>query len=258
MLAADGARRGPGTALPRVVRPPEHSDTSRREVTSPLRTGTVIGMSTAPSTPARAERHRLADLFLEVGPDAPTLSGSWTTRDLAAHLVVRERRPDAAGGIILSALAKRTEKVQNDIAERPWEELVETVRSGPPSWSPQRIDAVDRATNTIEFFVHHEDVRRASGGWAARELPEDLRHDLHTSLARIAKLLKRQIPDGARLVPTDGGEPIELKAAEPLVTVTGPIGELVLFCYGRQGHSLVDMAGRDDAIERLRTASLGV
>ena len=36
----------------------------------------------------------LCDLFEEVGPDAPTLCGDWTTRDLAAHLVMRERRPD--------------------------------------------------------------------------------------------------------------------------------------------------------------------
>jgi uncharacterized protein (TIGR03085 family) len=227
-------------------------------MTSPTGTGTVGAMSDAPPTAARAERHRLADLFLEVGPDAPTLSGSWTTRDLAAHLVVRERRPDAAGGIIFSALARRTEKVQNDIAERPWEQLVETVRSGPPAWSPQRIDALDRATNTIEFFVHHEDVRRAGDSWTPRELPEDLRRDLSTSLRRIAKLLKRQVPDGAKLVPTDGGEPIVLKQAEPLVTVTGPIGELVLFCYGRQAHAKVELTGQVDAIDRLCTASLGV
>jgi hypothetical protein len=59
-------------------------------------------------------------------------------------------------------------------------------------------------------------------------------------------------------VPTDGGEPIVLKQAEPLVTVTGPIGELVLFCYGRQAHAKVELTGQVDAIDRLCTASLGV
>jgi hypothetical protein len=30
----------------------------------------------------------LCDLFEELGPDAPTLLGAWTTRDLAAHVVL--------------------------------------------------------------------------------------------------------------------------------------------------------------------------
>ena len=48
---------------------------------------------------AESERALFADLLAEVGPDAPTLCGDWTTRDLAAHLVVRERRLDATPGI---------------------------------------------------------------------------------------------------------------------------------------------------------------
>jgi hypothetical protein len=37
------------------------------------------------------ERTQLADLFDELGPDAATLLEPWTVRDLAAHLVMRER-----------------------------------------------------------------------------------------------------------------------------------------------------------------------
>ena len=58
--------------------------------------------------PAQTERAALCELFAEVGPDAHTLCGEWTTRDLAAHLVVRERRPDAAIGIIVSKAAGYT------------------------------------------------------------------------------------------------------------------------------------------------------
>ena len=47
---------------------------------------------------ARAERASLCDLLAEVGPDAPTLCEGWTTALLAAHLVVRERRPDGGPG----------------------------------------------------------------------------------------------------------------------------------------------------------------
>ena len=49
---------------------------------------------------AQLERGRLCDLLLEVGPDAPTLCEGWTAADLAAHLVIRERKPLAAPGIV--------------------------------------------------------------------------------------------------------------------------------------------------------------
>ena len=48
---------------------------------------------------SREERRALCALLDETGPDAPTLCEGWTTGDLAAHLVLRERRPDAAAGV---------------------------------------------------------------------------------------------------------------------------------------------------------------
>ncbi|RQX24838.1 TIGR03085 family protein, partial [Micromonospora chalcea] len=69
---------------------------------------------------ARTEREALADLMLELGPDAPTVNEGWTTRDLAAHLLVRERRPDAAGGILLPPLRGYGESVRRRIAAGPY------------------------------------------------------------------------------------------------------------------------------------------
>ncbi|NDE57953.1 MAG: maleylpyruvate isomerase family mycothiol-dependent enzyme, partial [Acidimicrobiia bacterium] len=106
--------------------------------------------------PARNERHALCDLFLKVGPDAPTLCAGWTTRDLAAHLVVRETRPDAAGGILIRRLAPYGDRVRDKVARTDWTTLVDRVRNGPPRLSPMRIPALDDLTNTLEFFVHHE------------------------------------------------------------------------------------------------------
>ena len=102
--------------------------------------------------------------LVDVGPDAPTLCGDWTTRDLAAHLVVRDRRPDAAPGLVTSFMSGYTEHVRATEAERPYWEIVDRVRKGPPHWSPLRIEALDRLANSLEFFVHHEDVRRAQPG----------------------------------------------------------------------------------------------
>lgn len=212
------------------------------------------------TTPARAEREQLCDLFLEVGPDAPTLCGEWTTRDLAAHLVVRERRPDGAIGILAKPFANYAEKVRKHEADRDYDKIVERVRSGPPLLSPMRPAAAERLANTFEYFVHHEDVRRAHGNWAARDLDDALKKDLLRLFPRAAKMLTRKAPSGLAFVP-DGVEPIVAKkpgADGHSVTVSGPIGELVLFIYGRQAHSLVDLAGPDDSIEAVRSASFGV
>lgn len=208
-------------------------------------------------TAATAERHRLADTFLAVGPDAPTLCDPWTTRDLAAHLVVRERRPDAAVGILAKPFAKYTDKVQGRVATKAWTDLVELVRNGPPAWAPSRLEAVDRAINTTEFFVHHEDVLRAVDGWEPRTLDPELTFDLAGALRR-ARFLVRTSEVGIVLVPTDGGVPVTAKQAEASVTVTGRVGELVLWAFGRQAHAVVDYAGADRDIATVRTASFGL
>jgi uncharacterized protein (TIGR03085 family) len=208
--------------------------------------------------PARRERSELCDLFAELGPDQPTLCGDWTTRDLAAHLVVRERRPDAAVGIIVSKAAGYTDKVQSGVAATEWGALVDTVRSGPPVWSPTRIGKIDELANTVEFFVHLEDVRRAQPTWEPRELDDDLTGTLYGVLTKMAKRLVKNSPVGIVLEPTDGHEPIVAKQAEPSVTVRGPVGELVMFVYGRQAHSKVDGLGDDDSVAAVNATAFGI
>lgn len=208
--------------------------------------------------PARRERAALCDLFAELGPDQPTLCGDWTTRDLAAHLVVRERRPDAAIGIIVSKAAGYTDKVQSGVAARVWDELVGTVRSGPPVWSPTRIGKIDELANTVEFFVHLEDVRRAQPTWEPRDLDDDLTTALHGMLGKMAKRLVKSSPVGIVLEPDDDHEPIVAKQAEPSVTVRGPVGELVMFVFGRQTHSSVEVLGDADSVATVNAASFGI
>jgi uncharacterized protein (TIGR03085 family) len=209
------------------------------------------------TTPAQNERNALCDLFLAVGPDAPTLSGEWTTRDLAAHLVVREGRPDAAVGIVVKPLSGYSENVRRGAAESDWPSLVERVRSGPPRWSPMRFDPIDRATNTIEFFVHHEDVRRAQAEWEPRLLDRGLEHDLLGSLRRAARLLAMRAPAPFSLVTPDGTR-VVAKKGDGEATVHGPVGELVLFIYGRQTHARVDITAPDGVAEALRAARFGI
>ena len=209
------------------------------------------------ATPATMERRRFADELIAAGPDAPTLCTGWTARDLAAHIVLRDRRPDAAAGVIIKGLAGYTAKVQRSIAARAWADLVADVRDGAPL-SPTRLGAIDRLVNTVEFFVHHEDVRRARPEWHARELPVELVDDLYGALARSAKMFTRKAPAGITLAPSDGHDPIVAHDASPMVTVSGPVSELVLWIYGRQAHALVGYVGPDDAVSALQSASFGI
>ena len=124
---------------------------------------------------AQQERNTLCDIFVELGSDAPTLCEGWSTADLAAHLVVRERRPDSGPGLVWPRLAGYTDKVRTTVRDRTsWEELVETVRRGPPIL----LRPFDGAMNTIEYFIHVEDVRRAQDGWEPRPLDPALADSL--------------------------------------------------------------------------------
>lgn len=209
------------------------------------------------TSPARRERDALADLLAARGPDAPTLCAGWAARDLAAHLVVRERRPDAAPGILLRPLAGYSARVQDSIAATPWPRLVELVRTGPPRWSPTALGPVDGLVNTVEMFVHHEDVRRADGGAPPRQLDPPLEQALGARLRTMARVLLRRAPVGVRLAAA-GAEPFDAHRGEPMVTVAGPVGELVLFAYGRQAHAHVELDGPPEAVAALRAAALGL
>jgi uncharacterized protein (TIGR03085 family) len=218
-------------------------------------------VSNAATSVARTERAALADLLLAVGPDVPTLCEGWTSRDLAAHLVVRDRRPDSAPGAVLPLLSGWTERVRTAQAGAPWEELVGLVRQGPPRWSPFSLDALDRAVNGVELFVHHEDVRRGAPGWEPR--PVDVRREeaLWSGLRRQARLtylrapvgvvLRAQLPDGRRL-----GE-VTARSGGRRVVVTGPPSELLLHATGRQRAARVRAEGEPEAVRRLGQARLG-
>lgn len=182
---------------------------------------------------AKAERAALCDLFTDVGPDEPTLCGGWQTRDLAAHLVVRERRPDAATGILVKPLASYTQRVQDGYAGKPWAELVDLVRSGPPLYWPTTIGLVDELVNTAEFFVHHEDVRRARPGWEPRPPDADRDAAVWAAAARSARMMLRRSPVGVVLRRSDGGLEITARRGPNTVIISGEPGELLLFLFGR-------------------------
>ncbi|MCX4412943.1 TIGR03085 family metal-binding protein [[Kitasatospora] papulosa] len=209
------------------------------------------------STHAKRERLLLADLLEAAGPEAQTLCNGWKTRDLAAHVVVRERRADAAGGILLGVLKNRLERVQAEFAAKPYEELIQLIRTGPPRMSPFGLKQLDEAANTVEFYIHAEDVRRAQPDWSQRDLDPVFADVLWSRTEKTARMMGRRSPVGLVLRRPDGQTAVAHRGA-PVVTVTGEPGELLLFAAGRQDAARVELDGDKDALARLHTAELGL
>ncbi|MFW0784764.1 TIGR03085 family metal-binding protein [Gordonia sp. CPCC 206044] len=209
-------------------------------------------------TLAREERAALVETLRSVGPDAPTLCAGWTTRDLTAHLVVRERRPDTGPGILLEQFAGHTEKVRLEATDLPWETLVEQLASGPPIYSPFRL--VDRWANLAEMFVHHEDVLRGAAApdsdWTPRTLSTELQNALLTPAKSMGKMTLKNSPASTTLQTVDGRQVVTAGSGDP-VTVTGSPGELVMFAFGRAPVD-VRFDGADDAVSALVAAKRGL
>jgi uncharacterized protein (TIGR03085 family) len=203
-----------------------------------------------PAVPvSQSERAALADLLEQLGPDQPTCCEGWTTRDMATHLVVRDRRPDAGPGLVLGGpFTAWTSRVhERTRSARPFGVLVAELRSGPPAWVPTAWPAVDRVLNTAEMVIHHEDVRRAQPGWAPRDLPRSVQDQLWRSVPFLARgrtatrtagglvVRRSDVPDGAP------GSERRLREGRPTTTVIGAPLEVLLWVTGRATVACVDL-----------------
>jgi len=203
---------------------------------------------------AQRERAALVDTLRGAGPEAPTLCDGWNTRDLAAHLMIREYRPDAAPGIVIPLFAAHTAKVQSDVAQHTdWNELLDKVASGPPVYSPLKL--LDPVVNVAEMFIHHEDVRRAQPGWQPRTLEPALTNMLRRTLPLMARLTLAKVP-GRVVLRTPDGKTVLTAGRGQAVTVTGAPEELLLFSVGRQAR--VEFDGDAAAVRAVRDAPKGI
>jgi uncharacterized protein (TIGR03085 family) len=204
---------------------------------------------------ASRERAAISDELERVGPDRPTLCTGWTTRDLLAHLLVRERQPWALPGIVVPALAPVTDRAMGGYRDTPWADAIALFRAGPPPWSPTRNTRIDAVANGAEFFVHHEDIRRAEPGWEPR--PPDVDRDTALwTVARRMGALYRRSPVGVVLA-RPSGERHVVRTGPGMVTVAGEPGELVLFAFGRDA-ARVELQGEQADVEALSGVPRGV
>jgi uncharacterized protein (TIGR03085 family) len=178
------------------------------------------------------ERAEMCDLFAELGPDEPTLCEGWTTGDLLAHLLVRERRADAAAGIVLPFLRKHAADVTATVKAEPWDDLIAQFRGGPPMWSVWALPVVGDKANLGEFFIHHEDIRRAQPEWEPR-VDDQARDDaLWKQFKLMGRVLFRKSPVGVTLR-SAGRDDIVAKKGERGVILVGMPGEITIHAFGR-------------------------
>jgi uncharacterized protein (TIGR03085 family) len=204
------------------------------------------------------ERRELCDLFGDLGPEAPTLCEGWATMDLAVHLVVRERRPQAAPGILLGGpFARLLERAERKVAARGYPAVVELVRDGPPLVSPFSLPGLRTLVNLNEYAIHHEDVRRANGLAPRTDRPE-LQEALWSMVRRGARLQLRKVDGAVVRVTRRDGDTVVVGRRGPTVELTGDPVELALYLAGRRAAAEVDVTGDDEAVAILAAASLGV
>jgi uncharacterized protein (TIGR03085 family) len=159
------------------------------------------------------------------------------------------------GGPLAGYTARSHERLKS---RKSFAELIEAFRNGPPRFSPFALPKMDEAANTVEYFVHHEDVRRAGDDWGPRELDPALSEALWSRLKSGGRFFVRSAPVGVELARDEGAEQtaspyrVTVKRSAPLVTVTGSPAELTLWAFGRVDASNVRLDGPKDAINQLQ------
>lgn len=203
------------------------------------------------------ERAELCDLFIAVGPDAPTLCEGWDTLDLAAHLVVREN--DIRSGLAIlggGRFASLGQSLMDGARAQGYDRLVERLRAGPPL-VPWRLPGLRGPLNLNEWFVHHEDVRRPNGHGPRTDRP-DLDAALWTMVRRTARLMLRRVKGVGVALAAPGHGEVPARGPGPSARVTGGPQELALFLNGRRAAAQVEVTGPDDALAALAAADLGI
>jgi uncharacterized protein (TIGR03085 family) len=205
------------------------------------------------------ERSELVASLSGAGAGAPTVISDWTTSQLAAHLYLRERSvADLAGRVPMRRMQDYAQRhLDTFVASHPYERVVAKFAAGPPRWSPLAIPSVFDALNTLEYVVHHEDVRRAGENWRPRELPSDRVAAIWARLRVGAKMTMRSVPIPVRLVAPEHGA-VDIGRGAPRVTVVGDPVELTLVAFGRQRVAQVRYDGSADDIATLRDSRIAV
>jgi len=117
---------------------------------------------------------------------------------------------------------------------------------------------VRRFPNLNEFFVHHEDVRRANGGGPRTNSPE-LDAALWCSIRRAAWFLTRRLRGAGLALEWAGtANTVRARRGEPTVRISGLPGEVLLYLFGRRGAAQVQLIGPAGPVEAVGRTRFGM
>jgi uncharacterized protein (TIGR03085 family) len=173
--------------------------------------------------------------------------------------VVRERDLIAGPCLVLPGPFSRfAERRRVQLSERrSFRWLVTRIRSGPPPGF-FRIGWVRSLANLNEFFVHHEDLRRANA-MEPRPLTPELESALWRNVRRGGRYLSRRLRDAGLEVEWKGtSERRRVRRGEPTARLAGSPGELLLYLFGRTSAARVDLTGPAEAVAAVRRAHFGM
>jgi len=215
------------------------------------------------------ERLALCDLLAGLSDEewsAASLDVGWTVEDVAAHIVVRERRLLALAGARL--FKGRFGPDQEELLKREKSlgrpTLLATLRTMPPLFF--RLPGPVALGNLAEAFIHHEDIRRGALQ-RPRSLPLDLQRALWPALSFFLGRGLRRIPvkgtlaivwpDHDRRAASVGGRR-RVGGDEADAVLSGEPGELLLWFAGRKTAARVHLDGVPTLVAALHDAPMRV
>ena len=111
--------------------------------------------------------------------------------------------------------------------------------------------------NLNEFFVHHEDVRRANGQ-GSRSLTPAMDVALWRNVRRGGRYLSRRLACGLEIQWAGTNERVRVRSGEPTALLSGLPGELLLYFFGRQSSAQVEVSGPVEAVATVQGAHFGM
>ena len=164
----------------------------------------------------------------------------------------------AGPGLVLPGTWGRfAERRRSALASSDFSWLVATIRAGPPPGF-FRIEWVRRFPNLNEFFVHHEDVRRADGR-GPRTNEQAMDYALWRNVSHGCWFLARRLRGaGLALQWTGTAHTVRARRGDPTARLVGPPGELLLYLFGRHDAARVEVVGPAAAREAVRRARFGM